>query len=189
MTATSWNICTGRTTDGSVGTIVWQFGGIFGDITACDGNGAWARFDSSTTPSGTRYTNGLIGLNFGVFAGLTGTLVGIEARVRQSVNNVSGGNVYDHVVQLQWNGVPVGENKAKTGTAWPSSFAYSYYGGYGDKWGSGITLSDLIANPNALSLRLECRIYDPNSTADPSALPDCFHVRLHTDGGALLSTV
>src|SRR5262249_34027024 len=58
------------------------------------------------------------------------------------------GQLRDATVQLLKGGVPVGQNKALSGSPWPTSMPSSptAYGGTGDLWGASWTRKDVVSS-------------------------------------------
>ena len=71
------------------------------------------------------------------YAAITGVIVYIEKKLE------AGAVIQDKSVRIEMNDTPVGDDKAKLGSTWPSSDAVFTYGGFGDMWGLSLTPSDV----------------------------------------------
>ncbi|MFM2145178.1 MAG: hypothetical protein RL732_14, partial [Bacteroidota bacterium] len=98
---------------------------------------------TSTSSSALTATN----FNFNIPA--NATIVGIQASVSRFGTNAS---LQDNNISLLKAGVSSGNNKAVTGTGWPTAEAVANYGGTSDLWGTSWTPSDINASNFGLSL-------------------------------------
>jgi hypothetical protein len=71
------------------------------------------------------------------YATITGIIVYIEKK------QDAGANIQDNSVRIEINDVPVGNDKAKLGTTWPTTDQVFTYGGFGDMWGLSLSPSDI----------------------------------------------
>ena len=103
---------------------------------------------------------------------VTSTITGLTVGMIRS--NENGSNLFDERVQLLIAGVPMGQNKAYTGTnPWSSgSFSSVTYGGSADNW--GLTLNAAIVNNNNFGLRVAVR--RPTITGSANQTPYLDHL-------------
>lgn len=97
------------------------------NVTASDNNRA-------TSTIGTVPTDYLDVTGFGLSVAADDVVVGITVEIERSEASVFN-NIVDETVMLLDAGSPVGDNKAATGTEWPTTDAYASYGGSADVWG------------------------------------------------------
>jgi YD repeat-containing protein len=72
------------------------------------------------------------------------TIVGIEVQIeRRGDPGYSENKIRDDALYLRGSGGQVGDNKAVTGTYWPTSDAYATYGGASDTWNAGLSANDI----------------------------------------------
>jgi hypothetical protein len=96
--------------------------------------------------------------NFGFNIPATNTIVGIVVEIeRKSSIPPSGTGVVDNTVKLVKGGTVVGDNKADTANAWPTSDTYKSYGGSNDLWGTTWTPSDI--NTSTFGVVLSVNFY------------------------------
>lgn len=135
--ASASSLVTAGSDDSGVGTLAWSNPG---NITAADN--AWATVAIAATQV-THYLKGLMSTPFAVPA--DATINGIELTVNR--NRQAGlGNVRDSTVKLVVGGTVSGNNKADTGTNWPSVNDGSVtYGSSSDLWGLSLSPSDVNA--------------------------------------------
>lgn len=79
------------------------------------------------------------------------TIDGVVVEFEKSVSSTTG-TPKDEYVQLLIAGSPSGDNKA-TATSWPTTDAYSTYGGAADKWSLSLTEADIKHASFGLRLR------------------------------------
>ncbi|MBP9813902.1 LamG domain-containing protein [Candidatus Woesebacteria bacterium] len=101
---------------------------------------------ASVTLSGTTATNYLSASSFGFAIPSDATIVGITASIERIRNGGSTGQARDSVVSLVKSGTVTGNNKAATGTNWPTGEAAATYGSATDLWGTTWTPSDINAS-------------------------------------------
>jgi hypothetical protein len=140
------------TNNNSIGGTAWT-----NPAHALTSNDQWAVVDEPTsTPRDTQY---LLFTDFQMNLPGDAVVNGIQVEVERhhAPGGVSGGNdwlpegppesTYDRSVRLYVNGTFMGENKADTTTAWPTTDATKSYGGPSDLW--GLTSAEL--NPTTLN--------------------------------------
>lgn len=101
---------------------------------------------ASVTLSGTTATNYLSASSFGFSIPTDATIVGITASIERVRNGGTTGVARDNVVRLVKGGTVIGDNKAATGTNWPTTEAAATYGSSTDLWGTTWTPSDINAS-------------------------------------------
>jgi len=167
---TAWKSAGAGANDASVGDVAWSNPG---NITASDDNYASAG-DGGFFPITTQI---LRATNFGFTtsdipsgATILGIEVGIERRNEFSDST-------DVLVQLRTGSGRTGDDKADTGTTWPSSDAEVIYGGAADDWNAGLTDADIRGSDFGVDFRADA--------ADTfSSQPDVDHIRIRVHGMA-----
>lgn len=101
--------------------------------------------------------------NFGLSIPDGSNIIGISASIERMVSGSGTPRVRDLVVQLLKNGVAVGDNKADTGTNWPTSEGTASYGGNADLWG-GVWTSAELNNAN-FGIRIQATYNNGTPTA------------------------
>jgi hypothetical protein len=150
------NAGTGANVTG-VGTIDWADPG---NITTVGSPYATA----TSVPSGGGITSYLRGTNYGFSIPSGSTINGITVVIYRRSSGSTSPFISDYIVSLVKAGTITGENKAATGTDWPSgSFGTATYGGAAQLWGTtwsadqinasdfGVVLS--ATNPNTSVIR------------------------------------
>lgn len=102
---------------------------------------------------GTSYSNYLDASNFGFAIPSGATITGIQVDIKKQ-NETLGTLIYDDKVALIKGGAMGAANKANS-SSWPTSLAYSTYGGPGDLWGETWTPADI--NSSGFVARLSAR--------------------------------
>lgn len=140
--------------DNSIGIAAWSQPTR---ITADDGLGAGG------FPSDGETTNYLKGANFGFTippgATIDGVIVSIERRDSDGTDAA-----FDNSVKLVKGGTVSGNNKADTGTAWPSAYTVKTYGSSSDLWGLALTPADVNASDFGVVLAIDAIGADLSST-------------------------
>lgn len=121
------------------------------------GNDDWANpsrvtaDDGSTSDAGglNGTTQYLHATSFGLSVPTGAIVEGVEVRVDRSANDP---NFQDHTIQLIVSGSRAGDNKADTGSDWPTSPATVDYGGEADLWGN--VLSPAIVNASTFGVAI-----------------------------------
>ena len=101
---------------------------------------------ASVTLAGLTATNYLSASSFGFSIPSDATIVGITASIERIRNGGTTGAARDNVVSMVKGGTVTGDNKAATGTNWPTSEAAATYGSATDLWGTTWTPSDINAS-------------------------------------------
>lgn len=158
--------------DAAVGAVAWSNPG-----NAASSNDAYAVFSTS----GVQQAHYLKATNcgFSIPAGATidGVTVSIE---RKAQHNSALRKVVDSVVRLVVGGTVSGDNKANTGTAWPTGDGSASYGGAADKW--GLTPSAADVNGSDFGMVLSATSSGSNGTTSGSV----DHITItvtYTEGG------
>ena len=123
--------------DSSYGTFSWS---DVSYITASDTN-----YATSNIGDGSTHYLKATGFDFSSVPD-TATIDGIQVEI-QRYKSGNGGDIKDAVVQLLKAGSTVGNSKADTVNAWPTTDTWKTYGGSSDLWGTTWTASD-IKNSN-----------------------------------------
>ena len=127
---------TGDFVTAGAGTVAWSNPTR---ITADDTN--YATVDLSHETS-----HYLRGTNYGFTIPDSATIIGIQVEIgRRAENSSSWSYMRDNIIKLVKGGNPVGNNKALTGTNWPTSITNKDYGGAADLWGTTWTPADINA--------------------------------------------
>lgn len=79
------------------------------------------------------------------------TILGIEARIYRRATNADQALDYGVYIHTHNSGLS-GDNKADTGTNWPTSVDYKYYGASDNLWGGSWTRTQVCATDFCLSL-------------------------------------
>ena len=117
-----------------------------GNITASDDSYAVATLTKTNTT-----TQNLDATNFGFALPAGATIDGIEVRIERSAGNTC----KDLLVQLIKGGTAQGDDKADTGTNWPSTDTNADYGGSTDLWGISLSESDIEASDFGVTVRAQ----------------------------------
>ena len=104
------------------------------------GSSAWSIVSNASTEDGNSASYDAVSGNsqllkfsaFGLSIPSGATIDGIQVRVKKKRAS-SGANMHDELLKLTYAGSLIGENKASA-TRWPSSLAFTTYGGATDKW-------------------------------------------------------
>ena len=102
-------------------------------------NGVCATTPNFNTISVSRY---LRAYNFGFNIPVGATILGIKVEIKKASNGTS---KKDNLVNL-YNGTYVGDNKSDIINVWPTTLAYTIYGGESDMWGTTLTATQ-VNNP------------------------------------------
>lgn len=120
--------------DSAVGSVAWSNPGNAGSS-----NDSYATFSGAGVQS-----NYLKVSNFGFAIPAGATINGVQAAIeRKSANATSIRNTRDTILRLTVGDVVSGDNKAATGTNWPTTDATANYGGAADLWGLTPSVSDI----------------------------------------------
>lgn len=151
------------------------------NVTVDDANYATVNGVTSAFPSQV-----LIARNFGHALTDVSTIDGIEFSVKRRKTG-SFGNTRDNVIQCTKNATTgVGDNKADTGTNWPTSVASVTYGGASDLWGTTWTEAE-IESAN-FGLRIKAAGSDGNGTnAEVTYVTSTVYYTQTGGGGAVSS--
>jgi hypothetical protein len=117
--------------DSSIGTITWT---TPENITADDTNYATATLGQDNI------SYYLQGTDYGFSISSDATIKGIEVEIGRYASD---SDIRDYIVRLVKGGSVTGDNKAATGTTWPTDVAVATYGGAADLWGTTWTYSDI----------------------------------------------
>jgi len=121
--------------DAAVGAVAWTNPG-----NAASSDNAYAVFSSS----GVQQSHYLRATNFGFSIPAGATIDGVTVSIeRKAGNNTNLRYVVDSVVRLVVGGTISGDNKANTGSRWPTSDASASYGGAADQWGLTLSATDV----------------------------------------------
>lgn len=127
--------------DDAVGTVAWS-----------DTDGAMANGEALVAVvsggTGVEQSNYLLLTNFGFAIPAGATIDGIVASIDRDGNGQligAGAEIRDAVVKLVIGGVVTGNNKAITGSAWPTTETATEYGGVADLWGTTPTAEQINA--------------------------------------------
>lgn len=99
-----------------------------------------ARFTVSALPAGGA-TRSLAATNFTLAVPGPATVKGVKVEVRRAA---AGSGISDFSVRLLTNGIPCGEDRAQTSSAWTTN-AYRTYGGSNDLWGLALAPANVSA--------------------------------------------
>ena len=140
-TTPATNARTGTNVTG-VGTVAWS---NFGNIVVDDTSYATVTLNSQTS-------NYLEGTNYGFAIPDNATISGIVVTIGRSGTTGSGNDIRDVVVSLIKGGAIIGNNKAVTGTDWPTSITAATYGATSDLWGVTWTPAEINASDFGVAL-------------------------------------
>ncbi|MCX6796118.1 MAG: putative metal-binding motif-containing protein, partial [Candidatus Falkowbacteria bacterium] len=119
-----------------IGTISWSHPDR---IIADDTN-----YATADVPEDGKITHYLKGTNYGFSIPSGATIDGIEVAINRQSSGQSSPFLRDNVVKLVKAGTVTGDNKAVTGTNWPTfSLETATYGDSSDKWGTTWTSTDI----------------------------------------------
>jgi len=148
------------------------------------GSVAWSNPDNAKTSDDSHATSALgknsstqelVLKDFG-FSGTIGsgdTIDGIEVRTEKNSTSMT-----DHTVSLWNNDAKVGDNKADTVTAWPTTDGTVDYGGASDLWNASLTTADIRGTAFGAVLRGQ------NGGLTANANADVIQIRVHFTAGA-----
>lgn len=100
-------------------------------------------------------------------------IVGIEVQIERQAENASA--IEDYELYLRKTSGQVGDNKADTGTYWPTSDATATYGGAADDWNASLVASDIRNDDFGVDL---C-VYNGVPFTTYEARVDHVQVRIH----------
>ncbi|HET6352375.1 MAG TPA: Ig-like domain-containing protein [Coriobacteriia bacterium] len=140
------NVATSGANDASAGTTAWTNpGNVAGD----DGTYATSNVGTNST---SQYLNAT-GFGFNIPAGAN--INGITVAVDRMSSGTTAPFARDHTIQLLNGGSRAGDNKAATGTNWPTGgTAIATYGSASDSWGRQWTPAEINASDFGVSLRV-----------------------------------
>lgn len=115
------------------------------------------------------------GFGFTVPAGAT--IDGVQVDIERKWASAKGVPIVDLSVMLVKGGTESGNDKADTGTNWPSSDTYASYGGAADLWGLTLTDSDINASNFGVSISAQLELSTP-PTPPFSATGSIDHIRI-----------
>lgn len=165
---TEWKSAGAGANDSSVGDQAWSNPG---NITASDDSYAESVLISGETTQILRATT------FGFTTSDIpngATILGIEVGVERSAD---GATFVDLLARLRTGAGQTGDDKADTGTGWPTSDAEVIYGGSSDTWGAGLSDSDIRDSAFGFDFRAE--FAGPFTTG---ASVDHIRIRVHGEG-------
>ncbi|MBI5372105.1 MAG: T9SS type A sorting domain-containing protein [Sphingobacteriales bacterium] len=153
----------------SVGTVAWSSQG-----NAITSNDNYAQATVSLGLLGSANTNYLVATNYGFAIPGTAIITGIKVEVEKHYFIILGllSSVTDNSVRLLKGGAIGGTNNALG--AWPSSDAYSTYGGSADLWGRTWSAADI--NNSGFGVAISTHIAAGLAGLDMDALVD--HIRV-----------
>ena len=128
---------------GGVGTVTWSNPG---NITSIGSPYATATIGSGDT------THYLQGTQYGFAIPTGSTIRGISVVINRQTSGVQAPFIRDSEIHLIKNGLVTGENKALTGTDWPTSFGGRVYGGTNDLWGTTWSVEEINASDFGVAL-------------------------------------
>lgn len=136
---------------------------------------------TTATGSSTADSNYLKATNFGFAipsgATINGVTVSIERKFSSAPNTAK-----DKVVKLVKGGTVSGNNKADTGTNWPSTDTVKTYGGAADLW--GLTLTDTDTNASTFGVVLQIAKTVSDGKSGTNAYVDFISITIdYTTGG------
>lgn len=118
-------------------------------VTASDNSRA------TMTASGTASNNAYLDVtNFGFSIPSDYEILGVMVEIERLRSGGTTGNIRDDTVKLLLAGSRSGQNKAKTGTNWPTTEASTYYGYSGDCWQLALTPTDINNSGFGVSIRV-----------------------------------
>lgn len=112
-------------------------------------------------------THYLWATQFGFNIPSSAVINGIVASAKRKKS--ASGTVNDYSVRLIKNGAVTGDNKADTGTNWPTSLTWKDYGSGSDPWNAGLTPGDVNSNNlfgYAFSAKLVMNAIPPQAAVD-----------------------
>lgn len=135
--------------DAAVGTLAWSN----------PGNAAASDDVRATSPANVNQfqeTHYLKATNFGFALPAGASILGITAEIERSeASTSSNGKIRDKKVRIVKGGtVQSTQDKAATGTDWPTTDGYRSYGGSGDLWGVSWTQADINSAGFGLALSI-----------------------------------
>jgi len=111
--------------------------------------------------------------NFSSLIPALSTIKGIAVSIQRSGSSTTSNGIRDYIVQLLKNGTAAGDNKAATGTNWPTTEAAAAYGGNADLWGTTWTASDF----SAIMLRIQA--FNANTSNTRTASVDYVSITVY----------
>jgi len=130
------------------------------NVKADDNSYAYVSFNQGVSETGAESSYLIKATNFnsGSFIPVGATVDGITVAVHRKSNRDIGATTYvrdSNVQLLKTSGVPGGsDDKAATGTNWPTTEATASYGGAADTWTAGLTYADV--NSANFGMQLKC---------------------------------
>ena len=109
---------------------------------------------------GTATSNYVAGRSYGFAIPTNATINGIQVVVGRYTSGTSDPLIRDHVVSLVKGGVITGDNKAVTGTNWPTTEGAATYGSVSDLWGTSWTPADI----NSANFGVDLSAINTNAT-------------------------
>ncbi len=140
-----------------------------GDITS-----PGSPYASVTLYQGHRYSNYLVGSNYGFSVPGEATITGIEVRINR-MSSSRNPSVVDNEIRLVRDDVVVGENRAITNT-WPTSLTVVTYGGPTDLWGATWTVAQINSDQFGVAL---AAYRDNNGNNSRQALVDALQITVY----------
>lgn len=151
-----------------------------GNYTGPDGGSvAWTSYANILASDNARAANGLshpettkmiVSAGYGFAIPENATVVGITAEIEKRNATAAPGTCEDSAVYLFKNSVHVGSNKSAAGN-WPTSDAYSTYGGASDVWGTTWTPQEVNASGFGVGI-------SAISNSAAGAVPEVDHMRI-----------
>lgn len=128
---------------------------------------------ASSTISSSNKTQYLVASNFGFAISSNAIIQGIEVEINRKAYNSNRISDYE-VLLIDTGGSQYGNNKADTGTFWPTTAvgAAVTYGGSSDVWGSSIDYADVNASTFGVAIRA-------STTIESTAYVDYVKVTVH----------
>lgn len=134
-------------------------GGTFESVDDGSGRAVWGSPGNAASSDDTRSTTGFSiagtryhrSTNFGFAIPSGATIDGIVVEIEKS-QQFGSGNAQDEDVYIVKGGSPVGDDNAAAGN-WPSSDAYTTYGGASDLWGTTWSDTDINASTFGVQIR------------------------------------
>ncbi len=131
--------------------------------------------------SSTSDSNYLKATNFGFAIPSGATINGVSVSIERYFSTTPN-SAKDKVVKLVKGGTVSGDNKADTGTNWPSTDTAKTYGGAADLWGLTLTDTDTNASTFGVVLQIAKTISDGKTASN--AYVDFISITItYTEGG------
>lgn len=167
--------------DSAVGTVTWS---TVNNATASDN----AYTDARSSSAGTTTSHYVKATNFGFAIPGGATINGVTVSIERKASHLTAGrNIKDSTVSLVKGGTVSGNNKAATGTSWPTSDGVASYGGAADLW--GLTLTDADVNASTFGVVLSVAINKATGKGFTTGSVDFISITIDytTGGGGALS--